>query len=497
MFQDFSAIQVAVMGDLMLDRYIEGSASRLSPEAPVAVVLCSHDREVVGGAGNVAANLTALAAKVALIGVIGDDPDGGRIEGLLRDVECFENSGLVVESGRPTTSKTRVISARHQMIRLDREHCSFLSPATEDALISNVRAALPQSDVFVISDYAKGVCSNRVLQETIAAAAALQKPVVVDPKRRDFSVYRGATLIKPNRQELELAVGFQCEFDADIERAARILIDLTGAAILVTRSEEGMSYFAAGAEAVHLPTKAQDVFDVTGAGDTVLAIVALGLSTGAPVAEVLRLANLAAGVVVKKVGTAVVTMADLDAATRHDEYRRNPEECDPLKLGHAVWQRQEWRRMGLKVGFTNGCFDLLHPGHVRLLREAAENCDRLIVGINTDASVKRLKGADRPIQDQHARAAVLGALRSVDLVLLFDEDTPARVIEALQPDLLVKGADYREDEVVGSDIVKSAGGRVMLVPLMAGKSTTSIIGRASDLSVREQREISGTRANEA
>jgi D-beta-D-heptose 7-phosphate kinase/D-beta-D-heptose 1-phosphate adenosyltransferase len=190
-------------------------------------------------------------------------------------------------------------------------------------------------------------------------------------------------------------------------------------------------------------------------------------------------------------------MADLDAATRHDEYRRNPEECDPLKLGHAVWQRQEWRRMGLKVGFTNGCFDLLHPGHVRLLREAAENCDRLIVGINTDASVKRLKGADRPIQDQHARAAVLGALRSVDLVLLFDEDTPARVIEALQPDLLVKGADYREDEVVGSDIVKSAGGRVMLVPLMAGKSTTSIIGRASDLSVREQREISGTRANEA
>jgi D-beta-D-heptose 7-phosphate kinase/D-beta-D-heptose 1-phosphate adenosyltransferase len=372
------------------------------------------------------------------------------------------------------------------MIRLDKECYSSLCKLSADALAANVRAAVSQSDVIVISDYAKGVCSDLVLHETMEAAVAAGKPVLVDPKRHDFTAYRGATLIKPNRQELELAVGFKCETEDDIERAANIVIELTGAAVLVTRSEEGMSYFAPDAEPLHLPTQAQDVFDVTGAGDTVLAVAALGLSTGAPVPEFMRLANLAAGIVVKKVGTAVVTASDLDAAIREDAQRQNPEEGEPCRLGHAVWQRQEWRRMGLKVGFTNGCFDLLHPGHIRLLREAAENCDRLIVAINSDASVKRLKGADRPMQDERSRSAVLSALRSVDLVLMFDEDTPTRLVETLKPDLLVKGADYNEDEVVGAEVVKKAGGRVMLVPLMAGKSTTSIISRASPPSSGKQ-----------
>jgi D-beta-D-heptose 7-phosphate kinase/D-beta-D-heptose 1-phosphate adenosyltransferase len=479
MLQDFSGVRVVVLGDIMLDRYVEGSVDRLSPEAPVAVVLCREERDVLGGAANVAANLISLDSMVTLVGVIGEDSAGQRVQSLLQPMSGLDSSAIVIDPARATTSKTRVISGRHQMIRLDNEHRDPIAEPLEDAIIAQLERVIPTCDVVVVSDYAKGVCSDRVLRAAIETAATLGKPVLVDPKRRDFSAYKGATILKPNRQELALAVGFPCETDEVAERAANIVMELTGASILLTRSERGMSYFAPNAAPLHLPTSAQDVFDVSGAGDTVLAVVAVALASGAPIAEAMRLANLAAGIVLKKVGTAAATAAELDAALREQAHRENPEESHLLRLEDAVWQREQWRRMGLRVGFTNGCFDLLHPGHVRLLREAAMNCDRLIVAINTDNSVKRLKGPERPIQDERSRAAVLSALRSVDAVLMFDEDTPARLIEALKPDLLVKGADYREEDVVGAGVVKAAGGRVMLVPLMAGKSTTSMIKRSN------------------
>jgi D-beta-D-heptose 7-phosphate kinase/D-beta-D-heptose 1-phosphate adenosyltransferase len=475
---DFRDLRVVVIGDLIVDRYIDGAVNRLSPEAPVPVLLSQKERDVLGGAANVVANVSALGAQVQVIGVLGDDDAGGRLTGMLQALAGVSTQGLVIDRDRPTTCKLRAVSGLHQIVRIDHESSRRVAGEPEARLISAIKAAVAECDVVIVSDYAKGVCSDAVLRCAIEAAAAAGKPCLVDPKRSDFAAYRGATLIKPNRREMADATGLASETDQEVELAARRLIERTGSAILLTRSEQGMSYFTAAEPPLHLPTAARDVFDVSGAGDTVIAVAALGYASGRPISEIMRLANVAAGIIVSKVGTAAIEAVELQSALVEEAHHSGLAQGELATLEAAVKQRELWRRLGLRVGFTNGCFDLLHPGHVTLLRKAAEGCDKLIVGLNTDASVKRLKGETRPIQDQAARAYIMGALSVVDLVVLFDEDTPARVIDALLPDLLVKGADYTEDQVVGADVVKAAGGKVLLVSLVEGKSTTSMIARS-------------------
>ena len=476
---DFSRTKIALIGDLMLDRYIDGSVGRISPEAPVAVLLHQSEHAVAGGAANVAANAAALGGQVRIFGVVGDDEPGRSLVEMLRTFSGVDTDGILVDSGRPTTCKTRVMSARHQIVRIDSESKAWLSPACETALIRALESALNWADVVVVSDYAKGVCSDGVIRAAIDLSARHGKQIIIDPKRRNFEIYRNASLIKPNRRELSDATGLSCETDEEAERAAMLAVEQTGAAVLLTRSERGMSFFAKGAQPLHLATAAREVFDVSGAGDTVGALLALCLADGLPISETMRLANISAGIVVAKVGTAIVTADDLEAALDSEAHHGHDRKGALADLKEAVRRRREWGRRGLHVGFTNGCFDLIHPGHISLLRQAAAACDRLIIGLNTDQSVRRLKGPTRPVQSEEARAIVLGAIEVVDLVVLFDEDTPAQLIAELQPDLLVKGADYRVEDVAGADIVKANGGRVLLASLVPDQSTTTMINRAA------------------
>jgi len=478
---DFTGCRLMVIGDLMLDKYLSGSVERLSPEAPVPVLLRESERAVLGGAANVCANLAAFGAEVVVIGVIGRDEAGSVLLDLLRAYPKLDADHLVIDPHRPTTCKIRVMSGAHQMVRIDAEARAHIAAEVEQAVVSAIENKLSSADVVVVSDYAKGLCNDRVIRLGIEMAAQAGKASIIDPKQRDFAIYRNATLIKPNRRELTDATGLPCKTDQQAEAAALAAIARTNSAILLTRSEHGMSYFERGKKPLHLKTAAQDVFDVSGAGDTVLALAALGTAARLPAGELMRLANAAAGIVVSKIGTAVVSARELDEALDAESHQSKPNKGARVGLDEAVRRREEWRKRGLKVGFTNGCFDLLHPGHVAALRSAAAECDRLIVAINSDASVRRLKGPNRPLQDERSRAYVVGALSAVDLVVVFDEDTPAETIAALTPDLLAKGADYTIDQVVGADTVRAAGGRVLLVPLVRGHSTTSLIHRAAGL----------------
>jgi D-beta-D-heptose 7-phosphate kinase/D-beta-D-heptose 1-phosphate adenosyltransferase len=466
-----------VVGDIVLDVYITGKAERISPEAPVPVVRHAGDREVAGGAGNVAANIARLGATSRLIAPVGDDAEAKRLAQLMVGAGvAFEP---VVDHSRPTTIKTRVMSGAHQLLRVDRETDAPIARDLEDKVLARIEALLPHSHGLVLSDYAKGGLTDRVLEGAIAMGRARGVPIFVDPKRRDYSAYAGASIITPNRGELAAAVRGACESDEDIEKAARALISTTGAAILVTRSEKGMSYFEEGIAPIHMPTVARQVFDVSGAGDTVIATIACCQVGGMSIEQSMRLANLAAGIVVAKPGAATVSWEELCASADDHGF--------PALLGkgalatsvEALAIRERWRREGLEVGFTNGCFDLIHPGHISTLRFAAKHCDRLIVALNGDASVKRLKGDSRPLQNEEARATVLGAIHCVDLVLIFPEDTPEHLIAMLRPDVLIKGADYAESEIVGADIVKAGGGRVIRTPLVEGHSTSGIVARGA------------------
>ncbi len=330
----------------------------------------------------------------------------------------------------------------------------------------------------MLSDYGKGVCSDALLRAAIEHAARTGKRVLVDPKRRDLSIYSGASILTPNRKELSDATGLPCETDDDAAIAVAQAQSVCDADVLLTRSEKGMSYFPRGGVPIHMPTVAQDVFDVSGAGDTVIAVLATAVGAGVPLLEGMRLANHAAGIVVSKVGTATVTRAELAESLVEDAPAADGD-GDLVVIEQARALRQRWAHERLVVGFTNGCFDLLHPGHVALLQQAARTCDRLIVALNSDASVRRLKGPLRPVQDESARAAIIGAMKGVSAVLVFDEDTPRRLIEALQPDVLIKGGDYTRDHVVGAEIVEARGGRVVLVDLVTGQSTSNLVQAAS------------------
>ncbi|MBV9748888.1 MAG: D-glycero-beta-D-manno-heptose-7-phosphate kinase [Acetobacteraceae bacterium] len=461
-----------VVGDAMLDRYVYGTVERVSPEAPIPILNVEREVAVPGGAGNVVRNLTALGAAVAFISVVGDDQPGSDLTGLIGGQPGVE-PWLLVQGGRATTLKTRFVSGGQQLLRSDREETGPIHPKLAERLQKIARDAMAATSLVVLSDYRKGVLAGETSAWLIAAAHAAGRRVVVDPKGVDYASYRGADVVTPNRRELAQATGMHVNDEASLVAAASVLRErYEFGAVLVTRAEDGMTLVYADG-AAHFPAEAAEVFDVSGAGDTVVATLAAGLAAGLEMRVAVRIANIAAGIVVGKVGTAVAREADLLAAL-------SPQASALRKivtLEHAAEQVERWRRKGWRVGFTNGCFDLLHPGHVHLLEQARGACDRLVVGLNSDASVSRLKGTSRPVQPEAARAAVLASLAAVDLVVIFSEDTPEETLRALRPDLLVKGSDYRLDEVVGAELMQSWDGRIMLAELLPGFSTTATVQR--------------------
>jgi D-beta-D-heptose 7-phosphate kinase/D-beta-D-heptose 1-phosphate adenosyltransferase len=468
---------VLCIGDLMLDEFVYGDVSRISPEAPTPVIAVKRTELMIGGAGNVARNLVALGARCIFIGVVGDDEAGGSLTKALSTHPSIEFH-LVVDGTRQTTRKVRFVSEHHSthLLRADWEMASAIDAGSEDALIGHVIKAMPRVGAVVLSDYAKGALTPRVTRAVIAAANERGKPVVVDPKGRDYSIYRGATLVTPNRQELADATHSLAQTDEEVAAAAARLRDELGAkAVLVTRSEAGMT-LAAGGAPVHVPAYPVRVRDVSGAGDTVVAVLSVMLAMDADFESAMRAANAAAAVVVGKRGTATASAAELRARILPSSTLA-PQEKIIFDWALLDDQLAEWREQGLRVGFTNGCFDLLHPGHVKLLAGARAACDRLVVGLNGDASVTRLKGAGRPVQPVQARAEVLAALEAVDLVAVFDEDTPDKLIARVKPMVLVKGADYSRDQVVGREIVEALGGEVVLIDLVPGQSTSSMVER--------------------
>lgn len=468
--------RVICLGDLMLDRYVYGRVNRISPEAPIPVIAVDRQLAMPGGVGNVARNIAALGGEAILIGVVGDDAAGAELKTLIGAEENMI-ADLTYDKDRPTTVKTRFLAGGQHLLRADEgEPPGDISQATEELVLKAVESELKDAAALILSDYAKGVLTARVIAGAIALAHKASKPVVVDPKSRDFGRYKGATLLTPNLKEVEEATGLPGTTDEEAALAGDRARQQAGAeALLVTRSEKGMTLVGEGMAARHFPARALEVFDVSGAGDTVIATLTLGIAAGANFEDAAALANAAAGIVVGKVGTAVTFPDELANSLHAAELDSAEQKIKELpQLLDAV---ARWRSQGLTIGFTNGCFDLVHPGHVSLISQSAGQCDRLIVGLNTDASVKRLKGEARPVQNEMARAIVLASLADVNAVALFDDDTPLALIEAIKPDVLIKGADYTVEEVVGHEIVQKAGGRVFLADLKAGHSTTNTIKR--------------------
>ena len=472
LIERLASARVLVIGDVMLDRFVYGAVERISPEGPIPILRIERDKAMLGGAGNVLSNVCALGAEAVFLSVLGDDPAGREIRGLFAEVGQAEPR-FVTEPGRITSIKERYIAGSQQLLRADRETVASLSAPTARSLIAGALDAVDDVSALVLSDYGKGVLEPATLSTVIGQACDAGLPVVVDPKGQDYGVYRGASVVTPNRRELQEATGLPVGSDQEIEAACRALISNSGvAAVLATRSEQGMTLVSED-RLCHLPAETREVFDVSGAGDTVVAILGTALAAGMDLEQGARLANVAAGIVVGKMGTAVAHPGELlHSLHSSDLAEAESKVLDGDSLSAAV---ERWRQNGLKVGFTNGCFDLLHPGHISLLSQARAACDRLVVGLNSDASVKRLKGAERPVQSEASRAAVLASIGHVDAVAIFGEDTPMRLIEALRPDILVKGADYSLEQVVGADFVTGYGGRVVLADLVQGHSTTNTI----------------------
>jgi D-beta-D-heptose 7-phosphate kinase/D-beta-D-heptose 1-phosphate adenosyltransferase len=482
---DFDALSHAMtrqtvlcVGDLMLDEFVYGEVSRISPEAPAPVIAVRRTETDVGGAGNVARNIASLGARCVFVGLIGEDQAGRTLQAELAREARIE-SVLVCDPGRPTTRKVRFVSEHFSthMLRADWEMAAPAAADIEQRLIDAILPLLPRVDIVLLSDYAKGTLTARVIRNVIDGARKFGKRVIVDPKSANLAIYRGATLIKPNRKEFAEATRTRIDSD-DIAEAARDVMQLADCeAILVTQSERGMTLVPRTGEAIHVPAHPVKVRDGSGAGDTVAAALAVALAAGADWETALRMANAAAAVTVGKNGTAIVTLPELRRKILPHAYLAAEEKIIAAG-GDIDAHLMEWRKQDLRIGFTNGCFDILHPGHVKVLTVARAACDRLVVGLNSDASVRRLKGEGRPVQDQHARAEVLAALEAVDLVAMFEEDTPIGLIAKVRPNVLVKGGDYTREQVVGYDLVEAAGGAVLLVDILQGFSTTLLVNRA-------------------
>ncbi len=466
--------RVLVVGDLILDKYIWGKTSRISPEAPVQVVEVERDELRLGGAGNVVNNLLSLGCQVSVASVVGADEDAQKLLTLLqqRNIEIL---GIQQSPQRTTSRKSRVLASNQQMLRIDRESTAEITAAEQAELLDYVRLQLPQVGAVLLSDYLKGVLAPVLLQQIIQLCRQQQVPVIVDPKGADFGRYRGATLLTPNRREAEVATGMKITDETTLLAAGeKLLREQQLEALVLTRSEAGMSLFAADGSIEHLPTEAREVFDVSGAGDTVVAVIGAALAVGSSLGDAARLANLAAGIVVGKLGTSTVTGAEI----LNDFARRNRQpEGKILPRDELTVLLDAQRAAGKQIVFTNGCFDLLHAGHVKYLQQARNLGDLLVLGLNSDASIRRLKGPKRPLLEESERAQILAALDCIDYLAIFDEDTPLELLQKVRPQILVKGGDYLADEVVGKELVESYGGRVELIQFVDGKSSTNIIDK--------------------
>lgn len=480
--EKFSQVNALCVGDVMLDCFVDGGVRRISPESPVPVFSYGKRAIYPGGAANVARNIAALGARCTLIGAIGNDEPGHCLASSLKAVPNVR-SELFVCDGRLTTEKTRYVSQGQHMIRIDHEVDDPLPTGVEHDLLERITQIAQGHDVLVLSDYAKGVLSDPVIRAAIAAARDAGIPVVVDPKSPRLSRYSGATVITPNAKEIEAATGIDPIDDASAAHAALSgMKQALSDAVLVTRASKGMTLVRRDSDPLHIPSRAREVFDVVGAGDTVLATLAVALGAGNGLDLASRVANVAAGIAVGRHGTATVSQSELiEALTSGGQAFAGLRATKVLGRADLGFRVRSWRNDGLRVGFTNGCFDVLHLGHIRLLQFCRERCDRLVVGLNSDASVRRLKGPNRPVNAEEDRAEVLAALNDVDAVVLFNEDTPQALIEAIRPHVLVKGADYRVEDIVGFDFVLAEGGQVLRFPLVPGKSSTDIIKRGVDL----------------
>jgi D-beta-D-heptose 7-phosphate kinase/D-beta-D-heptose 1-phosphate adenosyltransferase len=476
---NFQNLAVLCLGDLMLDRYLHGDVRRISPEAPVPILNLTETREMLGGVGNCANNIAALGGQSILVGLIGDDSAGLVVRELIGRVPNI-TPALASTTFRQTICKTRLVAGHQQVVRADDESLRPLLQEEESAILAAIGHHLDSAHCMLLSDYGKGVLSSNVVRYAIDSARARGIPVFVDPKTDDFSRYAGATCITPNLGELARASGMPVDTESQIIAAARqVLSQSQAAAVLVTRSDRGMTLVEADGVIRSLPSRAREVFDVSGAGDTVIATMALSHASGIPLREAMVIANAAAGVAVSKFGTATVSVAEIMGELEAEESGHGELVPGLVSTPRGLQLIAGWKNRGLKVGFTNGCFDIVHPGHIALLKAAAAQCNRLVVALNSDASVRRLKGSTRPVNALAIRAQVISAIRYVDCVVSFDEDTPLELIKAVLPEVLVKGQDYAVDQVVGADVVRQAGGRVFLADIVPGLSTSSIISRVS------------------
>ena len=465
--------RILCVGDLMVDRFVHGEVCRISAEAPIPIMARRGEQVMLGAAANVARNIAALGGAAVLVAVVGDDPLADEARALAAAESRLEPR-LVIQPGRATALKTRYVAAGQQLLRVDHEDVGAVSTATQSDLASAIAEAASGVGAILLSDYGKGVVTEAVIEACLAAARTHGVPLIVDSKSRGFAGYGPVDVVKPNAAELAHAVGLPTGTDAEVEAALAKALELSACkAVLVTRSAQGMSLGVRGEPVRHYRGVPREVFDASGAGDTALAALGLGLAAGAGLDQAIGLALLASGVAVQKPGTAVVTPAELIEAEL--SAHRTPVEAKIAGLGDMDEQIARWRAQGLKVGFTNGCFDILHRGHVAYLTQARSWCDRLVVGLNSDRSVRALKGPTRPVNDLESRALVLAGLGSVDLVVSFDQDTPIGLIERVRPDVLIKGADYTVEGVVGHQLVASYGGEVRLANLVDGYSTTAAI----------------------
>jgi D-beta-D-heptose 7-phosphate kinase / D-beta-D-heptose 1-phosphate adenosyltransferase len=464
--------KILIVGDLILDEYIWGGVHRISPEAPVPILETRSENLALGGAANVANNLVGLGCEVHLCGAIGQDEKGDKLLQTIHD-RSIQTEGIFRFVHRPTTSKMRIIAHNQQILRVDKEDNRPITEETEKKLIQYINQIIPGMDGIICSDYHKGILTEKVIKAIMHRAQKYQKSVIVDPKSSDFSLYKGATVITPNLREVDRSVPIKINDKEDLGRSAEYLLNLTKAqAILITQGKDGMSLFQNKEEPVSIPTVAKEVFDVTGAGDTVISVFSMAVFVGFDYKEAAWLSNMAASVVVGKVGTAVVTLEEINEFLQEEM----------LRTSHTVLKLEELKKIismakstDKKIVFTNGCFDIIHGGHIEFLQKAKTMGDILVVGLNTDQSVKKLKGKNRPIKNEIERANILSALKYIDYITLFSETTPEKLIQEIKPDILVKGNDYKLDEVVGREIVEGYGAKVELIPIVQGYSTTQTL----------------------
>lgn len=478
----FKHKRILCVGDLMLDRYVHGEVNRISPEAPVPVLYTTHKTSALGGVGNVAMNMAKLGACPSLIGVLGGDSTGNAIQRLLKEEYTHGSAPgimpmIFIDSWRTSTKKTRYMCNGQQLLRADIEKIEMISDSTIARMVDSAKDELKSCAALVLSDYGKGTMSRKLNQRLISLARSHNIPAIVDPKSKDFEDYRRATIVTPNLRELEAVAGRQLRNHDEIaEICLELMLTHEISNILVTIGKDGMVLVTDAGDVRHFPATAIEVVDVSGAGDTVTAILALAMSAGLSLLPAVELANLAAGIVVGKAGTATIDLPELASVIESEVLITGSRKL--MQRPKAQRQAEAWRETGKRVGFTNGCFDLLHQGHLSLLERAKEHCDKLIVAINSDASVKRLKGESRPIHGELARASMLAALSCVDMVTIFDDDSPLDTIAMMEPVVLFKGGDYAEKKIIGADLVQSYGGKVIILPIENDISTTSVIDKA-------------------